>query len=32
LSEAAVLGDGGGRFGNEDVGSGWQRAQGVPQK
>jgi hypothetical protein len=29
LSEAAVLGDGGGGFGDEDVGSGWQRAQGV---
>ena len=29
LSEAAVLGDGGGGFGDEDVGSGRQRAQGV---
>ena len=32
LSEAAVLGDGGGGFGDEDVGSGRQRAQGVTQK
>ena len=32
LSEAAVLGDGGGGFGDEDVGSGWQRAQGVTEK
>ena len=32
LSEAAVLGDGGGGFGDEDVGSGAQRAQGVTQK